>query len=110
MFAVDGENEFAPVRRRALHREMDNFEAQDLAHICRCRLGQEAEKLEFDKIHRFAPALNGFQLKNACLWPVLQKVELSTDSFIDYLRSRDLASNVDFEEVEPIQWTGLKEL
>jgi transitional endoplasmic reticulum ATPase len=110
VFALDGDNELAPVRRRALLWEMGDFEEEDVACICRSYLGQNAERLEFDKIHRFAPALNGYQLKNACLWLALQKVELSTESFIDYLRSHNLAGNVDLDEVEPIHWTDLKGL
>src|SRR5207253_4042535 len=63
--------------------------------------------LDFGKIFRFAPKLNAHQLKAACQWLVTFK-ELSTDTFIEYLRSQRLASNVDLGEVQAVDLTDLK--
>jgi len=68
LFCTNGENEPPPVRHRALVWEMDDFEPEDIARISGHYLGQANDQLDFDKIHRFAPALNGYQIKNACLW------------------------------------------
>ncbi len=108
LFAVNGENEPAPVRHRALSWEMDGFEPEDFAAICRHYLGDAAERLDFSRIHLFAPALSAYQLKNACLWLGLRHDVPDTEAFIDYLRSRNLTSNVDIDEVEPVGWNDLK--
>lgn len=110
LFSMHGENEPPPVRHRALVWEMDDFEPEDLACISGHYLGNASDQLDFDKIHRFAPALNGYQIKNACLWLAQREDELSTELFIDFLRSRNLTGNVDMEEVESVDWTDLKGL
>jgi SpoVK/Ycf46/Vps4 family AAA+-type ATPase len=60
------------------------------------------------KVHRFAPALTTYQVKNACLWLGLLEAVPTTDSLIDYLRSRNISSNVDLEEVAAVEWSDLK--
>jgi transitional endoplasmic reticulum ATPase len=67
---------------------MEDFEAEDFAWVCRSYLGEASERLDFDRIHRFAPELNAYQLKNACLWLGLRYAEPSTQSFLDYLGAR----------------------
>src|SRR5579875_962487 len=108
LFSVTGENELAAVRSRALSWEIEPFEAADFACVCRRYLGPAIERLDFDRIHRFAPALNVHQLKNACLWLGLRVGEPNTESFIEYLRSRNMTSNVDIDEVDPVSWKDLK--
>jgi len=98
------------VRHRALVWEMDDFEPEDIARISGHYLGQANDQLDFDKIHRFAPALNGYQIKNACLWLAKRDNEITTESYIDFLRLRNLTGNVDMEEVESVDWTDLKGL
>ena len=49
-----------------------------------------------------------YQIKNACLWLGLRYGEPTTESFIDYLRSRNMTSNVDIDEVEEVSWKDLK--
>ena len=95
LFSMTGESELAAVRHRALSWEIDEFEAEDFACVCRRYLGEASERLDFDKIHRFAPALNVYQIKNACLWLGLRYGEPTTNSFIDYLHSHNMTSNVD---------------
>src|SRR6266478_1797896 len=63
--------------------------------------------LEAKKKLVFAPKLNGHQLKAACRWLVNYK-ELTTDAFIEYLRSQRLASNVDLGEVQAVDLKDLK--
>jgi SpoVK/Ycf46/Vps4 family AAA+-type ATPase len=63
--------------------------------------------LDFDKIFRFAPKLNAHQLKAACKW-LAGHPSLTTDVFIDYLRSQKLASNVDLAEVQAVDLSDLK--
>ncbi|HEX3682102.1 MAG TPA: ATP-binding protein [Bryobacteraceae bacterium] len=108
LFSMSGENELDALRHRALSWEIDGFEAEDFACVCRRYLGEASERLDFEKIQHFAPALNVYQIKNACLWLGLRYSEPTTESFIEYLRARNLTSNVSIDEVEEVSWKDLK--
>lgn len=69
--------------------------------------GRPAKALDFEKVFRFAPKLNGHQLKAACQW-LANYQDLSTETFIEYLRSQRLASNVDLGEVQSVDLKDLK--
>src|SRR6266436_1712299 len=86
---------------------IEKFKADDYAALVEIFRGAPAGELDFDKIFRFAPKLNGHQLKAACQWLVNYK-ELTTDLFIEYLRSQRLASNVDLGEVQAVDLKDLK--
>ncbi len=87
---------------------IERFKVEDYAALVETFCGANAsKKLDFEKIFRFAPKLNAHQLKAACQWLVNFK-ELSTDTFIEYLRSQRLASNVDLGEVQAVDLTDLK--
>ena len=64
-------------------------------------------QVKIDKIFRFAPKLNAHQLKAASQWLVKYQ-DLTTDLFIEYLRSQRLASNVDLGEVQEVDLKDLK--
>jgi transitional endoplasmic reticulum ATPase len=97
-----------PVRRRAYSWEIGSFGPADYESICRVYLDAEAaDGLDFVQIHRFAPALNAHQLTNASVW-LRRERGLNTESFIEYLRSQDLTSNVEIEEVAKVDWNDLK--
>jgi len=53
--------------------------------------------------------LNAYQLKNACAW-LMRETTIDTTSFVEYLRSRNMASNVEIQEVAPVTWDDLKGL
>lgn len=62
--------------------------------------------LDVDEIHRFAPRLNFYQLceaANHCR----RSETLTTESFIEYLRTQQLASNVELGEVDQIELKDL---
>ena len=86
---------------------IDKFKVEDYAALARCWLDKKSDGLDFDKIFRFAPKLNAHQLKAACNW-LAKHHSLSTEIFIDYLRSQRLASNVDLEEVQAVDLRDLK--
>jgi transitional endoplasmic reticulum ATPase len=106
LFAASGEHVPEPVRQRAYLWTIGEFTSQDYETICRHYLGS-ARELDYAKIYRFAPALNGHQLRNACAW-LRREEERNTDGFIAYLSSRNMTSNVDLEEVEEVGWQDLK--
>jgi SpoVK/Ycf46/Vps4 family AAA+-type ATPase len=94
------------ITRRAYVWEIGEFGEEDYAHICRARLSS-AEGLDFGKIFRFAPGLNGHQLTNASTW-LSREPALDTEGFLDYLSTHDMTSNVKIEEVQPVKWSDLK--
>jgi hypothetical protein len=85
---------------------IERFKADDYAALVEIFRGAPARQLDFDKIFRFAPKLNAHQLKAACQW-LLDWDELTTDIFIEYLRSQRLASNVDLGEVQDVDLKDL---
>ncbi|HZN32802.1 MAG TPA: AAA family ATPase [Pirellulaceae bacterium] len=96
-----------PLRERAFGFGIDAFAPEDYRHLCEVFLGPPAAELDFGKVHRFAPKLNAHQLKSACAWQA-QAGELATDSFIDYLRSQELTSNVALGEVTQVELRELQ--
>ncbi len=103
-----------PIDQRSFHTSIGEFKAADYEFFCRQYLAPTAaERLDYDKIHRFAPKLNAHQIKSTCLWFEQgegqgQEQELDTTIFIDYLRSHHLASYVDLGEVQPVDLRDLK--
>lgn len=108
LFAVEADDEVESVRDRAMAWRIGSFEAEDFEVVCRNYLGESARRIDFDKVYRSAPALNGYQLKNACLWLGLRAAEPDTQGFLDYLSARNCISNVDLDEVQPVTWNDLK--
>jgi ATP-dependent 26S proteasome regulatory subunit len=97
-----------PAVERCYSFTIDRFKVGDYACLVSNDLGATtAARLDFEKIHRFAPKLNGHQLHAACRW-LGEKRDLSTDEFIHYLRSQRLASNVDLGEVQDVNLADLK--
>jgi ATP-dependent 26S proteasome regulatory subunit len=86
---------------------IDKFKVEDYASLTHGWLGKKSTGLDFEKIYRFAPKLNAHQLKAACKW-LAQHQSVTTEIFIDYLRSQRLASNVDLEEVQAVDLRDLK--
>jgi AAA+ superfamily predicted ATPase len=108
LFAIETGNDVTPLDQRALFWTMDDFEPEDFACVCRHYLDEAGAGIDFTKVHRFAPTLNGYQLKNACLALRNQELEVSTDALIDFLRARNMVSNVDLQEVDHVEWNDLK--
>ncbi len=81
-----------PLQRRAYCWKIRDFEPEDYECIGRSLLGEAAARLDFARLHRFAPELSAQQLHNALVW--LQREEFDTDRAIEYLRSHYMQSNV----------------
>lgn len=98
----------SPLQQRAYTCKIDDFTPADFEGICRAHLGADlASQLKFAEIHRFAPNLNGHQLRKVCVW-FQSKSDLNTEGFIDYVQSQHMVSNVDLEEVQAVDWNDLK--
>ena len=98
------------VRERAFLHAVDLFTPDDYRFLCDAFLGPErAATLDTAKIHRFAPKLNAHQLRGACAWLRGSAAEtFDTDTFIEYLRSQKMASNVQLSEVRAVDLHTLK--
>jgi len=94
-------------RERCFTASISRFRIEDYASLVTAWLGPDAAAIiNFDKIYRFAPKLNAHQLKSTCDW-LRPQGEITTDLFIEYLRSQRLASNVDLEEVQHVDLRDL---
>ena len=107
LFAVNDDSP-SPLRSRAYSWRIGSFTSADYKTICRGYLRADvADHLDYEKIYRFAPMLNANQLRNASVW-LQHELELSTDDFIEYLKSQDMHSNVEIEEVARVELKDLK--
>ena len=105
---VGGEGVPEPVRVRSYPFGIPAFQSADYEALCAIFLGRaRARRLDFGKVHRFAPNLNAYQLKGSCSW-LQREDELDTERFIAYLESQHLTSNVDLEEVQAVDLHDLK--
>jgi transitional endoplasmic reticulum ATPase len=86
------------------------LEPEDYKAICGAYLPADVlERLDFRKVHRFARRMNARQLRRASE-ALGEEPALTTDDFIDWLRSHQLASNVDLGEVQAVDLRDLKGL
>jgi transitional endoplasmic reticulum ATPase len=100
----------ATAERRSYTVEIAKFQVADYAAVAETWLGAEkARAVDFAKVNRFAPKLHAHQIRYACEWlKSTQPEEINTERFIEYLRSKRLASNVNLEEVEAVDLSQLK--
>ena len=107
VFAVEDEAPW-PIQRRAYVTAIAEFASADYECICRAYLpAPAAAVLDYERIHRFSPCLSAHQLRNAAVW-LARHQDLDTAAFTEYLRSQDMTSNVEIQEVPPVDWKDLK--
>ena len=97
-----------PIAQRCHFARIREFDAGDYSAICHNYLGEQASQIDFAKLFRFARELNAHQLKAACEWLAHHHATISTELFIEYLRTMRLSSNVDLGEVQPVNLHDLK--
>lgn len=87
---------------------MDRFTVEDYAAICSAYLSKEQlANVDLEKVFRFAPRLSGHQLRLACEG-LGGNGAFNTEAFIEFLRMRQMVSNVDLSEVSPVELHDLK--
>jgi hypothetical protein len=97
-----------PIYTQGLACEVGAFDAGDYEAICRAHLDPTGvERLDFATIFRFAPKLNAYQLRNACIAQRRDPLA-GTDSFVSFVRAHNMESNVEIAEVPPVDWKDLK--
>jgi transitional endoplasmic reticulum ATPase len=97
----------SPIQQCAIKAGIRRFRAEDYKVVAANLLGEASESVNFEKIFRFAPKLNAYQLKAACQWLHRYGPQIDTDKFIEYLRSQRLISNVDLQEVQQVELRDL---
>jgi hypothetical protein len=80
---------FKPLRAFQI-RELQPLRVRDLEWLCRAYLGESSRRIEFRKILRHIPQLNGYQLRDACLWLGLRDAEPDTEAMLEYFRARGM--------------------
>jgi SpoVK/Ycf46/Vps4 family AAA+-type ATPase len=96
------------LRHRSEVVEITALKLEDYVSICSRYLSpQTLRKIDFSQIFRRASALNCYQLANACRC-LGNNGTANTDSFLEYLTSKNMTTNVDLEEVAPVSWKDLK--
>lgn len=91
---------------RTFPQGIGEFTPDDYRHFGQVFGGDEAAGLDFDQIHRFAPRLNVYQLMQACA-DRKRRAEWTTESYLDYLHSNELVSNVRLPEVASVRLEDL---
>jgi len=92
---------------RSFPASIPRYSVEDYAALLSIFTGPAAAAVDCHKIFRFAPKLTAHQLKAACSWLSAQG-SLNTDTFIEYLRTQRLASNVDLGEVQNVNLADLQ--
>jgi len=87
-----------PISVRCYAMGFSEFNVVDYEYLCGEFGGDSSASLDYGKIHRFAPRLNGYQLRKACEYAARENT-WDTESVLDYLREQELASNVQISEV-----------
>jgi transitional endoplasmic reticulum ATPase len=84
------------------------FQQEDYAFFCRTYLGpNQAERLDYRKIHRFARNLGAYDLKAIGIL-LRNEANLTTECYLEALRSFGLTSNVHLGEVQQVTLADLK--
>lgn len=94
----------APLRRIAFSSGVGELSSEDYAHVCES-FGIR-DSVDVDEVFRFAPRLNFYQLRDACDH-CRRHGASDTATFVEYLRSRELASNVELNEVDAVSFDDL---
>jgi AAA+ superfamily predicted ATPase len=90
-----------PLEVRCFPHGIGELQVRDYRHLCQTFGGDKVAVMDFDQIHRFAPRLNGYQLREVCVHFV-REGRWDTETFIEFLRERELVSNVRLAEVAPV--------
>ena len=96
------------ISERGKHIKLSDFKEDDYRHLFRAMLPeQDAERVDAKQVHHFAPELDAHQIRVAAAW-LFEHSDAKMDAFIEYLREEQLASNVELEEVERVDWKDLR--
>jgi len=66
------------------------------------------DQIDFEKVHRYAGHLDLYDLNSAAQWVRRRSEPPSTDEIIDWLRERNLVSNVNLAEVQRVRLQDLR--
>lgn len=95
-----------PLYKACMLATVPRFIKSDFAYLFPKISGRGLEKIDFGKVHRFAPKLSAYQIKRACHYLKDEDCK-NTDVFLKFLESRALVSNVNTDEVEQVTFDSL---
>ena len=97
---------------RALFAGIPPFSPEDFAFLFGKLSEGKLKEIAYERIHHFAPRLTAHQMRTACIH--LEPVkEIDTETFLRFLESHALVSNVNRQEVEEVdldQLFGIEEV
>ena len=96
----------SPLHERAVYVSKPRLTPADFRHLIVALVGEAAAELDFDRIHRFVPRLEGHQMRFVARG-LSEQDQLTTDSFIEFLEKNALASNVNTGEVAKVSLDDL---
>lgn len=95
-----------PWKSYSLQLSLSSFEATDIQFLFQQISGQPLSQIDFENVQRFVPNLNAHQISKACI--SLQVADYNnTESFIRFLESNALTSNVNQAEVTQVSLDDL---
>ena len=93
---------------RSFGASIGRFAVEDYAALLAIFTGSgNPDGLDAHKIFRFAPKLTAHQIRAGCDW-LRAEGPFTTDQYIEYLRAKRLASNVDLGEVQEVTLQDLE--
>lgn len=96
------------VRARGYSQYIPEFSAADYEFIARRYLpAATADRLNFAQLKRYATHLVARELRSACEW-LAGDADLTTEGFIEYLRTQGLSSNVHLSDVRQVRLQDLQ--
>ena len=90
--------------------ELRSFCEADYRFLLRKFLGAAASQMDIHQIFKFAPNLDGHDLRKACEHMKVLSARTTTGQLIEYLREEGLQSNVELDEVENLGPTDIQGL
>jgi len=97
-----------PLNQRCIYAGIDQLTADDYGFLLRTFAGEKrASAIDAQKVHRFAPKLNAWQLRGAC-FELRGEKSVDTEKFITTMRDKRMVSNVDLGEVQAVSLSSLR--
>ncbi|MCR4315924.1 MAG: ATP-binding protein [Planctomycetes bacterium] len=95
-----------PLAERCLLAKIERFTPEDYGFLFASIAGEALDKIDWNRVHRFAPKLSAHQIAKASVY-LKSPAETTTDAMLELLETLALASNVDTGKVEEVSLDSL---
>lgn len=96
-----------PLYNSCLFAGMPAFTSADFEFLFNRLGGERMKKIDYGRVHTFAPKLTAHQMRMACIYLEDTDSTIDTESFVNFLEAHALVSNVNREEVEAVSLESL---